>query len=497
MNWATIAPETRLYKGKSLFRWEDSPGLEHHCGVCAVPLHNSRAKTSCIGKHVEPCYRFHQQLHFVGKSHECFGCNSSDELHHNRHKEILRIVRQIQAIDDASSLLATDRNLFGKGRRTSESTTITTDTSSVSESQDGEDTKMTRRERKKAKKAGNNSVKDKHGMEIFPQEELDFISEAIHLTVHESKGAWEGTYVYDHKQQRLEAEEQAVIDDNDAEDDDIQSITSSMTDFAVKSPDEMTPRQRKTQKKFNSAINHSSYNGGSRKYGSPKLDPFDGVDSDIFSRLGIEIANPANNSKKRKELATKLVAAVKEDIGIIEREDADTVMREEGFWRWAGKTALHYIKETRKDFDWATGQKITGARRFEFIEEMDIAEAINEQPAEPLPEPEPEPQSAVVEDEFVTVVSKKPVPAKAKKAKKYTSITVPTKSAKKALGRPPLAFGQDIDPIEEEEGAEDFQEMVRRQQQKLAGDGMLGKWNQPPSPYVPPRTRGSKVLRLK
>jgi hypothetical protein len=103
MNWATIAPDTRLYKGKNLFRWEVSPGLgekrkrlcvcdifltdsiEHHCGTCATPLHStngpdllcycrwltlyldSRAKTSCIGKHVEPCYRFHQQLHFVGE----------------------------------------------------------------------------------------------------------------------------------------------------------------------------------------------------------------------------------------------------------------------------------------------------------------------------------------------------------------------------------------------------------------------------------------------
>jgi hypothetical protein len=27
MNWATIAPDTRLYKGKNLFRWEVSPGL--------------------------------------------------------------------------------------------------------------------------------------------------------------------------------------------------------------------------------------------------------------------------------------------------------------------------------------------------------------------------------------------------------------------------------------------------------------------------------------
>jgi len=26
-----------------------------------------RAKQTCLGKHVEPCHRFHQALHFIGK----------------------------------------------------------------------------------------------------------------------------------------------------------------------------------------------------------------------------------------------------------------------------------------------------------------------------------------------------------------------------------------------------------------------------------------------
>ncbi len=34
MNWATMAPETRIYKGKNLFRWEVSPGL----GVQVLPM---------------------------------------------------------------------------------------------------------------------------------------------------------------------------------------------------------------------------------------------------------------------------------------------------------------------------------------------------------------------------------------------------------------------------------------------------------------------------
>ena len=99
MNWAMEDRESRLFKGKNLYRWDISPGLgmdtvildvdlvdlftEHHCGVCATPLHSrcsivisrmnpltvidARAKTTCLGKHVEPCFRFHQQLHFKGK----------------------------------------------------------------------------------------------------------------------------------------------------------------------------------------------------------------------------------------------------------------------------------------------------------------------------------------------------------------------------------------------------------------------------------------------
>lgn len=65
--------------------------LEHHCGVCQKPLHSrswrvasmiipltfidARAKFTCLGKHVEPCYRFHQQLHFLGKLLREYGWN--------------------------------------------------------------------------------------------------------------------------------------------------------------------------------------------------------------------------------------------------------------------------------------------------------------------------------------------------------------------------------------------------------------------------------------
>ena len=61
MNWAVIAREERLFKGNILFKWDQSPGLgknmskpasmrspnfdlEHHCGICATPLHSKPPK---------------------------------------------------------------------------------------------------------------------------------------------------------------------------------------------------------------------------------------------------------------------------------------------------------------------------------------------------------------------------------------------------------------------------------------------------------------------
>ncbi|TVY45998.1 hypothetical protein LOCC1_G003030 [Lachnellula occidentalis] len=422
MNWATVAPETRIYKGKQLFRWDDSPGLEHHCGICQTPLHNSRAKTSCIGKHVEPCYRFHQQLHFNGKSHECFGCNSSDEVHHNRHKEILRITRQITALDEASNSMNSSSNR-SKARKesfwdsyTTTSTSTLTDTSSETFSIEQ---KLTRKERKKAKKSGNGTSKDRRSVEAFPREALDFISEAIHSTVHESKGAWEGTYNYTKADNLFLSDNNSSIEEEATEDEELDVFTEKSDSLSVKAPHDMTPRQRKIIKKFSTPINHSSYGGGSRKYTPNRgmdSDLYDGVDPQIFFRLNVEVIDPLVNSKARKELVAKLVAAIKEDMHIIFREEEETAMREDGFWRWAGKTAYDYIKKTREDFDWATGQKKGPPRREDLAdEEMSIAEEFEDLKIAVEPAPLLALKLAPVEDFYA---AKTPTPQIPKRAKR-------------------------------------------------------------------------------
>lgn len=125
-------------------------------------------------------------------------------MHHNRHKEILKLVRQIISIDEETSLKPTRRAISSiKSHQVSPSTSSDTandtanDTCNDTASEAGteiaaseigmEDMKITRRERKRAKKNGTMTSKARLDVEAFPVEETDLISAALHGKVHESK----------------------------------------------------------------------------------------------------------------------------------------------------------------------------------------------------------------------------------------------------------------------------------------------------------------------
>ena len=119
-------------ESKSLYRWEQSAGLgklllyslfpftvavanvigylEHACGTCPcvkpglIHVHSNidivctrtkqndpKARQSCYGIHTEPCPRYHQIMHFVGASHNCYPCIISNEQHEKRHTGVLQI----------------------------------------------------------------------------------------------------------------------------------------------------------------------------------------------------------------------------------------------------------------------------------------------------------------------------------------------------------------------------------------------------------------------
>ncbi|KAF7872813.1 uncharacterized protein EAF02_008884 [Botrytis sinoallii] len=366
MNWAMLSRENRLYKGKTLYRWDVSPGLEHHCGTCATPLHNARSKSSCLGKHVEPCFRFHQQLHFLGKSHECLGCNTSDEMHYTRHKEILMIIREIKTFDQADLSLGSQmmKKKDGADKKRTDSDTTSEATDAISE-MSLEEESLTKRERKRAKKMG---AKTRRDVVICSQDEINGISEALHGKIHESKGAWEGTYAYDNRHADTSSAFAGPVGEEDEEYDAyaVQPPTQ-VSNKEYKTPNFPTPKQQRAAKRPTTATpsRQPKLRGHQQRFTSEaayKNDPYGGIDPEIFYRLRIDVKLPSN-LKPRKELIGKLIAAIQNDLHVIRREEEEAFIREEGFWRWAGRNAFRNILEYRKMFDWATGQKITPGQK--------------------------------------------------------------------------------------------------------------------------------------
>lgn len=87
-------------------------------------------------------------------------------------------------------------------------------------------------------------------------------------------------------------------------------------------------------------------------------------------------------------MVTKLISAIKLDLDIMAQEELEAEMREEGFWRYAGRTAYTNIHKLRETTDWATGQKLlTPPDTIECLEdeeEEDLSledESIEAQPA--------------------------------------------------------------------------------------------------------------------
>jgi hypothetical protein len=195
------------------------------------------------------------------------------------------------------------------------------------------------------------------------------------------------------------------------------------------------------------------------------------------------------NSKARKDLITKLLVAVKEDVNTIEREERETAMREEGFWRWAGREAHYNILQIREELDWATGQKKGTPRQESFADdEMDL-EGLREGLPD-LPETTDSTlRKAAVQGHFLQrepdemdgweKSSKKDLKPKPQK-KVYKKVDFFGKRTR-ATPRSEVEFDVDVFHFHEEE-SEQVDEMVKRYSQRLAGQRDVGRFIESPSP---------------
>ena len=231
-------------------------------------------------------------------------------------------------------------------------------------------------------------------------------------------------------------------------------------------------------KNFSKPNSHSGCRGGGRKFPpkvTTKADLYDGVNPAIFSRLGIEMFKPPKNSRMRRDLVTKLVAAIKADTSIIEREEEESTMREEGFWRWAGRNAYYAMLQTRENIDWATGQKRGPPRRFRFDGESDRGEALEQITAVGGPatgvatvQEMVTETNATRRDEDDRVQVKGELYAEPKK-KIHLTISL-GKSC--YVVKEVKSYLESLDPVEE--GLEALGDMLIRYKQRLAGERTIG-----------------------
>ena len=265
----------------------------------------------------------------------------------------MKLVRKISALDNDNTVTFT---LTAPGNENQHHSAMNADAYTTTDSSDilEDEAKPRRGERKKAKKMGSaGATHERKDMEVFRQVDLDFISEALHLIVHESKGGLFNSYTYGERPCEIEVEAAEISD--------VEMVTES-TGCNTKPIAFMTPRQRRNEKKTTTLFNVQSFSGGSRKF-SPNCglakDPYNGLDPNIFDRLGVQVVDPPHNSVARKALIAQLITAIKEDFETIRHEDMEIKLRSEGFWRWAGKKAYHAIMViNREEIDWATGMSI-------------------------------------------------------------------------------------------------------------------------------------------
>lgn len=79
--------------------------------------------------------------------------------------------------------------------------------------------------------------------------------------------------------------------------------------------------------------------------------------SPILARLSIK-TNLKKATKERKSLDNKLRTAIMEDLVALDNEQAETMQRMAGYWRYANRRTYNQMVKNNELWDWATGQKL-------------------------------------------------------------------------------------------------------------------------------------------
>ncbi|KAI6862633.1 hypothetical protein KC323_g5395 [Hortaea werneckii] len=256
-----------------VYRWEDGGGLIHHCPKCKRPLTHDAVRSQCLGQHVEWCKRYHTQLFMIGWSSECAPCRHSEEHHHQRHRKIAELLRQLQDVQSANT----------PKRSTAE---LLPDQETNTPSQ------LSKKERKAAKKAAKVAGMAK----VVTAAEISFVAEALHLTCSAN--------------------------------DDPEDGSSLVEDFDIKFNLYYHKGTTNTREARNRHLDTNQ-----RKKSEPNIEKSD-IDTLMAA---LKIPTSSSDGKDQQNLVREIRDAVRDDLTRVAKEDEQTAIRKAGFWRWASK----------------------------------------------------------------------------------------------------------------------------------------------------------------
>ncbi|PPJ60702.1 hypothetical protein CBER1_03438 [Cercospora berteroae] len=289
--------------GQDLFRWDEGGVLKHHCPICSTPLSHDKCRTTCLGKHVEWCHRYHS-LFRVNWASRCAACKTADEQHEKRHRdiaEILHRIKQLRAEKEAAALaLSTPRAprtlLTADALQTIADPATPTPSSSTP--------KATKKEKKAAKKVAKALERDK----VVTTADIERVAELIH------------------PEPEKEAVETVDKAEGTPEDEDI---------------------------KWNLSFNYSTFNTKSLRHGyiaRDRTDQYEIPEDQVRSILEKMEVN-TNVGGKEGELAVELTKAIKSDLQCFHEERETTARSKAGFWRWANKKHYRALMDRGKEWD--------------------------------------------------------------------------------------------------------------------------------------------------
>ncbi|KAH8728609.1 hypothetical protein GQ44DRAFT_25817 [Phaeosphaeriaceae sp. PMI808] len=305
-----------------LFKWEDSPALNHHCGFCNRPLHHPGARASCFGTHSEPCHRYHQAMFMRLRGHTCHYCRTIDEAHFRRHKLIAEVLHNIY-----ESCGESEWSIIPAGPEKIEGIRECDSSSAKNKEMNRgltlKDTSYSKRERKKAKCLNRAVIRSR----VISRDEILRVETIIHSA---------------------------------------DSLSGSNNDEPCNT-EEMYEIERHL--KYNAHVynNHGDGRDLKRFARLPDVDiDFEAEMERILNALRVtqlQRHNTRNRGLRGKELRTfqLLVGGLKrlivEDLLLNKRDNLEIRMRRAGYLRYINKSAHNIVQDRYTGKDWKTGEK--------------------------------------------------------------------------------------------------------------------------------------------